>query len=95
MANLLTYIYGFLVADPLRMMVLGSFIGAVLSVPVTWFLSWWYYQRQAEDLRHAANEVQREAQHLRHYLRELVLLEEKGRRIKVESIPLSRVWCWP
>jgi hypothetical protein len=95
MANWLAYIYNFLTADPLRMMVLGSFIGAVLSVPVTWFFSWWYYRRPAEDLRDAANEVQREAQHLRHYLRDLVLLEEKGRRMKLESIPLSRVWCWP
>jgi hypothetical protein len=95
MSNWLAYIHDFLTADPLLTMVLGSFIGAVLSVPVTWVSSWWYYQRQAEDLRHAAHEVQREAQHLRHYLRDLVLLEEKGRRMKLESIPLSRVWCWP
>ena len=95
MANWFAYIHHFLIADPLRMMVLGSFIGAVLSVPVTWFFSWLYYRRPAKDLRGATDEVQREAQHLREYLRDLVLLEEKGRRIRLEAIPLSRAWCWP
>jgi hypothetical protein len=95
MDNWLAYSYNLLTADPVRMMVVGSFIGAMLSVPVTWFFSWRYYGRPADELRDAADEVRREAQHLRDYLRDLVLLEEKGRRIRLEAIPLSRVWCWP
>ena len=75
MANWLAYIYNFLTADPRRMMVIGSFIGAMPRVCRShWFFSWRYYRRPAEELRDAANEVQREAQHLR----DLVLLEEKG-----------------
>jgi hypothetical protein len=77
----LTFVNDFLTADPLRMVVLGSFIGAVLSVQVTWFFSWWYYRRTAEGMRDAALEMKREAQHLRDYLREMVLHEGKGRKI--------------
>jgi hypothetical protein len=78
MASWLTCIYNFLTADPRRMMVVGSFIGAMLSVPVTWFFSWRYYRRPAEELRDAANEVQREAQHLRDYLRILSSSRRRG-----------------
>ena len=78
----LAYIDDFLTTDSLRMVVLGSLIGAVLSVPITWFFSWWFYRRAAEELRDAANEMKRESQHLRDYLRDLVLLESKGRRIR-------------
>jgi len=75
----LARIYEFLIADPLRLAVLGSLIGALLSVPVTWLFSWWYYRRAARDLRDAAEEMKRESQHLRSYLRDLFQLE-RGRR---------------
>jgi hypothetical protein len=78
----LVYIHDFLTADSLRMVVLGSLIGAMLSVPITWFFSWWFYRKAAEDLRDAADEMKRESQHLRDYLRELVLLESKARKIR-------------
>lgn len=77
----LAYIDSFLLANPLHLVVLGAFIGALLSVPFTWFVTWWYYRRPAEGLRDAASEMKREAQHLRDYLRDLVLLEGKGKRI--------------
>jgi hypothetical protein len=77
----LAYIHPFFAADSLRMLVLGSLIGALLSVPITWFFSWWFYRKAADDLRDAADEMKRESQHLRDYLRGLVLLESKGRKI--------------
>jgi hypothetical protein len=77
----LVYIHQFFAADSLRMLVLGSLIGALLSVPITWFFSWWFYRKAADDLRDAADEMKRESQHLRDYLRGLVLLESKGRKI--------------
>ncbi len=77
----LVFIHDFLTADFVRMVALGSLIGALLSVPITWFFSWWFYRRAADDLRDAANEMKRESQHLRDYLRGLVLLESKGRKI--------------
>jgi hypothetical protein len=76
------YIDDFLTTDSLRMVVLGSLFGAVLSVPITWFFSWWFYRRAVEDLRDAASEMRRESQHLRDYLRDLVLLESKERRTR-------------
>ena len=77
----LAYIHQFFAADSLRVLVLGSFIGALLSVPITWFFSWWFYRKAADELRDAADEMKRESQHLRDYLRGLVLLESKGRKI--------------
>ena len=77
----LAYIHQFFAADSLRLLVLGSLIGALLSVPITWFFSWWFYRKAADDLRDAADEMKRESQHLRDYLRGLVLLESKGRKI--------------
>jgi hypothetical protein len=77
----LGYIHQFFAADSLRLLVLGSLIGALLSVPITWFFSWWFYRKAADDLRDAADEMKRESQHLRDYLRGLVLLESKGRKI--------------
>ena len=77
----LAYIHQFFAADSLRLLVLGSLIGALLSVPITWFFSWWFYRKAADELRDAADEMKRESQHLRDYLRGLVLLESKGRKI--------------
>jgi hypothetical protein len=77
----LAYIHQFFGADALRILVLGSLIGALLSVPITWFFSWWFYRKAVDDLRDAADEMKRESQHLRDYLRGLVLLESKGRKI--------------
>ena len=77
----LAYIHQFFAADSLRLLVLASLIGALLSVPITWFFSWWFYRKAADDLRDAADEMKRESQHLRDYLRGLVLLESKGRKI--------------
>jgi hypothetical protein len=77
----LAYIHQFFAADSLGLLVLGSLIGALLSVPITWFFSWWFYRKAADDLRDAADEMKRESQHLRDYLRGLVLLESKGRKI--------------
>jgi len=81
METWLASVNAFLNADPLRMVVVGAFIGAVLSVQVTWFFSWWYYRRAAEEMRDAASEMKREAQHLRDYLRDMILLEGKGRKL--------------
>ncbi len=81
MSSWLPYIYDFLTEDPLRMLVVGSLIGAMLSVPITWFFSWRYYRRAAENLRDSAEEMKRESQHLRTYLRDLVLLEGKGKKL--------------
>ena len=77
----LAYIHQFFAADSLHMLVLGSLIGALLSVPITWFFSWLFYRKAADELRDAADEMKRESQHLRDYLRGLVLLESKGRKI--------------
>jgi len=77
----LAYIHQFFAADSLRLLVLASLIGALLSVPITWFFSWWFYRKAADELRDAADEMKRESQHLRDYLRGLVLLESKGRKI--------------
>ena len=82
MASWLAHIYEFLIADPLRLAVLGSLMGAVLSVPITWCFSRWYYRRAAEDLRDAAEEMKRESQHLRSYLRDLFQLEAKGKKLR-------------
>ena len=82
MGSWLAYIYDVLIADPLRMVVIGSLIGAALSVPITWFFSWRYYRRAAEDLWVAAEEMKRESQLLRRYLRDLVVMEEKGKRLR-------------
>jgi uncharacterized membrane protein (DUF485 family) len=75
----LARIYAFLIADPLRLVVLGSLIGAVLSVPFTWLFTWLYYRRAARNLRDAAEEMKRESQHLRNYLRDLFRLEREIR----------------
>ena len=77
----LAFIHDFLTADSLRMVALGSLIGALVSVPITWFFSWWFYRKAADDLRDAADEMKRESQHLRDYLRGLVRLESKGRKL--------------
>ena len=84
MASWLPYISDFLSGDPLRMVVLGGFIGAILSAPITWFLTWWYYKRAVEDLRESAEEMKRESRQLRRCLQELTPppLETKVRTLK-------------
>ena len=61
MASWLPYISDFLSADPLRMVVLGALIGAILSMPITWFLKWWYYKRAVEELWESAEEMKRDS----------------------------------
>jgi len=46
----LVFIHDFLTADFVRMVALGSLIGALLSVPITWFFSWWFYHKATNDL---------------------------------------------
>ena len=75
----LVFIHDFLTADFVRMVALGSLIGALLSVPIPLFFSWWFYHKATNDLRDAANDMKRESKKLRAYLRGLVLLESKGK----------------
>jgi hypothetical protein len=82
MASWLPYISDFLSADPLRMVVLGALIGAILSMPITWFLTWWYYKRAVEELRESAEEMKREARQLRRSLHEVTPFEAKMRTLK-------------
>jgi hypothetical protein len=82
MASWLPYISDFLSADPLRMVVLGALIGAILSMPITWFLTWWYYKRAVEELQESAEEMKREARQLRRSLHEVTPLEAKMRTLK-------------
>jgi len=82
MASWLPYISDFLSADPLRMVVLGALIGAILSMPITWFLTWWYYKRAVEELRESAEEMKREARQLRRSLHESTPFEAKMRTLK-------------
>lgn len=82
MASWLPYISDFLSGDPLRMVVLGALIGAILSAPITWFLTWWYYKRAVEDLRESAEEMKRESRQLRRCLQELTPLETRMRTLK-------------
>jgi len=82
MESWLPYISEFLSGDPLRTVVLGALIGAILSTPITWFLTWWYYKRAVEDLRESAEEMKRESQKLRRGLHELTMLETKLRGLK-------------
>ena len=82
MASWLVYISDFLSADPFRMVVLGAFIGAILSMPITWFLTWWYYKRAVQDLREAAEEMKRESRQLRRRLLEGTPPESKVRTLK-------------
>jgi len=82
MAAWLVYISDFLSADPLRMVVLGAFIGAILSMPITWFVTWWYYKRAVQDLRESAEEMKRESRQLRRHLLEGSPPEAKVRTLK-------------
>jgi len=82
MASWLPYISDFLSADPLRMVVLGALIGAILSMPITWFLTWWYYKRAVEELRESAEEMKREARQLRRSVHEPAPFEAKMRTLK-------------
>ena len=86
MASWLPYVSDFLSADPLRMVVLGALIGAILSMPITWFLTWWYYKRAVEELRESAEEMKRESRQLRRCLQELTPLEAKALETKVRTL---------